>query len=663
VSHVHLQIVAHIAPASGTTDDALSSIVEEVVAPLLRWLESPTARLAVHCSGQMLEWLDRNEPAMADRLAAMVHKGRMEWIGGGFYGPVLSVIPWRDAIGQLEMMSGYLERRTGARPLGAWLEHGAWAPRMAEILHTAGVQYAVIEPTALPTEDLALNLHGQYVTEHVGKPLILFVNEPALGQAATSMSQQGFVDHLRARLGDDGEDLTLTWLWHINGAHDVSSGRSMAWLVELLEVLQGQASWLTLSCLGRGLDRHVRRARVHPQATGGTEQPGSGWHHWLSLHGLADRMHKRMVEVSLRFAALERVLRNQGWRAMSKLSRPRRALYMAQTAFGYMGGSRGGVHWPAHRDAIYRNLIESEIEADGLVRGEGEFLETGLKDLFADLETAIVLRNRRVRAVLRPHLGGVVACLEHLPSHCALLNVLSHRFESWHERWSQSAGPGAKTLQYDGHERAGLHDRMLPSGATVAEWMSGEADLSDLAGQRYRLVSMHSEGRGSEETVQVSLAADGRLRQGSGDVHIDLHKHVTMSASGSDLQVDWEFGFSAPPSTPLDLATELNIQPLVFGPPELLLWIDGEPCTTARFDQEATFDAVRSLRFANPQRGVSLQLTSDSEMRVDWAPVRSPDPEQPGSGWIVQGVAILLRRRIEQGATKARWSVGLVVGE
>ena len=114
--------------------------------PLIEALEQDTGvPCAVHLPGHILEWLDSSDAGLIDRLGRLVSRAQVELLGGGFYSPPLGVLSWRDAIGQLEMMSGYLERRTGRRPRGVWLEPGTWTPRLAEVLADGGARYTLLD--------------------------------------------------------------------------------------------------------------------------------------------------------------------------------------------------------------------------------------------------------------------------------------------------------------------------------------------------------------------------------------------------------------------------------------------------------------------------------------------------------------------------------------
>src|ERR1035437_5875455 len=75
----------------------------------------PLIPLTHHVSGCLLEWLEQRHPEYLDRMALHVQgvggckKGEM--IGGGFYEPIMPLLPTRDRIGQIKRMQDFIEKR------------------------------------------------------------------------------------------------------------------------------------------------------------------------------------------------------------------------------------------------------------------------------------------------------------------------------------------------------------------------------------------------------------------------------------------------------------------------------------------------------------------------------------------------------------------------
>ena len=70
--------------------------------------EFPSVKMTLHHTGPLLEWIERERPDYFDKLRALVSRGQVELLGGGFYEPMLAVLPEGDAREQIAMMSDYL---------------------------------------------------------------------------------------------------------------------------------------------------------------------------------------------------------------------------------------------------------------------------------------------------------------------------------------------------------------------------------------------------------------------------------------------------------------------------------------------------------------------------------------------------------------------------
>src|SRR4051812_17786628 len=73
-------------------DDCYHPLVEALA-------EFPQIKVALHHPGALLGWTEREGPAYFDRMREMVKHGQVELLGGGFYEPMLAVLPERDAKG------------------------------------------------------------------------------------------------------------------------------------------------------------------------------------------------------------------------------------------------------------------------------------------------------------------------------------------------------------------------------------------------------------------------------------------------------------------------------------------------------------------------------------------------------------------------------------
>ena len=78
---------------------------------------------------------------------------------GGFYEPILAVIPDKDKLGQIRKMNDYIEKNFKFKPTGMWLAERVSEQHIVKPIAECGVRSVVIDDThfkyaGLKDEDL-----------------------------------------------------------------------------------------------------------------------------------------------------------------------------------------------------------------------------------------------------------------------------------------------------------------------------------------------------------------------------------------------------------------------------------------------------------------------------------------------------------------------------
>jgi 4-alpha-glucanotransferase len=125
----------------GNFDHVMVEATERAYRPFLEQLDQrPEVRLSVHCTGSLREWLREHSPRTFDLLGTLAARGQVELLTGGFYEPILAVLPDLDKIGQIERLTTFLKSHFGVRPRGMWLAERVWEPHLPRVLSEAGVE-------------------------------------------------------------------------------------------------------------------------------------------------------------------------------------------------------------------------------------------------------------------------------------------------------------------------------------------------------------------------------------------------------------------------------------------------------------------------------------------------------------------------------------------
>src|SRR5881392_1131500 len=160
----------------GNFDHVLVEATERAYHPFLERLHARSEiRLVVHCTGSLLEWLRERAPGTFDLLVALAGRGQVELLTGGFYEPILAVLPDHDKFGQIERLTAFLKTHVGIRPRGMWLAERVWEPHLPRVLVEAGVEYVLVDDRHFALAGLDPEaLGGYYLTEDQGTRLRVF---------------------------------------------------------------------------------------------------------------------------------------------------------------------------------------------------------------------------------------------------------------------------------------------------------------------------------------------------------------------------------------------------------------------------------------------------------------------------------------------------------
>ncbi|MDA2917599.1 hypothetical protein MYX64_12310, partial [Nitrospinae bacterium AH_259_B05_G02_I21] len=115
----------------GNLDFVMEGAYRQAYLPFLEVLERhPAICMTLHWSGPLIDWLEEARPDYLKRARALVERGQIEVLSGGYYEPILPIIPDRDKVGQIEKLTSKVEELFGTRPEGMWLAERVWEPSL-----------------------------------------------------------------------------------------------------------------------------------------------------------------------------------------------------------------------------------------------------------------------------------------------------------------------------------------------------------------------------------------------------------------------------------------------------------------------------------------------------------------------------------------------------
>ena len=583
MNKVNFLLCLHNHQPTGNFDSVFEMACGRAYEPFLDVLERhPGIRLTFHFSGCLMEWIEEHRPAMADRIAELVSDGRVELMGGGFYEPILAMLPDRDKIGQVEAFREYLENRFSTKVRGAWLTERVWEQSLTTPLVQAGVEYVIVDDSHFRNAGLHdRDLNGYYVTEDQGHLLAVFSGSERLRYLIPFDDPWKTTEHLRSMAnadgdaivayGDDGEKFGL---WPETYEHVYEKG----WLDRFFEEMERQAGWVNFITFSEAIDTISPKGTIYlPDASyremmewalpaetlmemedcmarlkqcGAYEQAdrflrGGMWRNFKHKYPELQDMYGRMLRIS------EKVKSIQGFETDFRDAQTE--LYKGQCCCAWWHGVFGGLYLPHLRFAVYEHLLRAEAIADRAVRDEDSWLDADIRDINVDTKPEVLLSNGRTTAVFTPAYGGHLAEFSMAGSGINLLNTITRRKEGYHRDVSHAqlieevqGGPARsihdmilckehgleKYLHYDWYRRQGLIDHFFGPGTTLESLAQCRYDeCADFVDQPYT----YDIKRG-EDCIWLQLRRVGQVHSRGGWQPFAIEKVICFRAGAAEIE-------------------------------------------------------------------------------------------------------------------------------
>lgn len=683
----HLVLIIHAHQPCGNFDNVLENAFRDSYLPFVETLEKhPRVHVGLHYSGPLLSWIEQNRPEYFVRLKNLVQSKQVELIGGGFYEPILVSIPPQDQREQIVRLADYLERHLGQRPSGAWVAERVWEPQLPSVLAAGGVNYTLVDDIHFLAAGFeAEELFGAYIAEDRGQFVWLFPGQKALRYYIPFGKVEDVVTYLEKAaathpggLAAMGDDMEKFGVWPGTAVHCYKNG----WLEKFFTALEDNSSWLTVSTPSEYLAHHSPLGRADLPTASYTEMMewvlptrvrqryhavneefnsrpevlsflrGGSWRGFFRKYAESNLLHKKMLRVSARIAAIPQ--RRTNPKASDELALARDLLLRAQCNDAYWHGIFGGLYAPHLRTELWRSLIRAEVIAD---RQSPASLapHVELLDYDADGSHEHLFTASEYQALLKPGDGATLAAFDFRPCAATLINSIQRRPEAYHTRLRDGsrtsvAGsavsiheqtrvkePGLERfLRYDRWPRHSFRVALFDPRRTQADYEALELqEEPGFAGGVYHVKSS------SANDVQLLREDELRLGTKGSDAapRLSVAKRFTFGPAPHGCEVGCEVGLKLrePMSAPLAVGVESIINLLA-------------PNDADRFFE--TTQGPRNLRFSGVLPGPLLRM-EDGWQRVRvvlhapgakefWvAPIETVSESEEGFERVYQGSQIL----------------------
>jgi hypothetical protein len=471
--HVILGSHNHIPYGSDHKDfeEAYTRTIKPFVTTLYRFPDIPAA---LHYSGILLSWIERNHPEFLMLLEDLITRKQIELIGGGFYEPMMPLLSLADKIGQIEMLTTYIRKQFGKRPLGCWIPGLGWDNALAVPLNTAGMSYAFAEERLFRDAGIR-DFFSPCISEDQGKLITLFPLSLRLSRSFAEMEADLALDQLSKEVSRSADGLICIFPDRFYRASPDEPDEFSA--QHFFEALSRRKEHIVFTTPGRSLKDSEPLRKVF--------FPATAEKNFLIKYPEANNVYSKMIYTG--------VLINQLRGDKSRKRTAREELWKAQGADVFCHDGKGGLYNSSLRKAVYRALLAAER----ITRERGNFISAlSAFDFDLDGEKEFLFQSWNTNAYVKAG-GAVLFELDYLPKTWNYLDTLSRRREDYAEEQAAC----------DTCRRSAFMDRLVSPETALKDVLAGDFGYSRFcAEESYGLLSMH----------RVKLEASFKLPPGKG---------------------------------------------------------------------------------------------------------------------------------------------------
>lgn len=681
----------------GNFGDVFEGAYRDSYWPFLEMLEQyPEIPISLHTSGCLMEWLVEHKPEYIDRLRRLVARGQVEIMGGGFYEPILPLIPGRDRRGQIRTYTAYLENLFPTRVRGMWVPERVWEQNLVSDIVGAGIEYTALDDYHFRQAGLEEDeLFGYYLSEDEGKLLRIFPGSERMRYLVPFRNPEetlAYFGEVALRnpdavivFADDGEKFGS---WPETHKHCYIDG----WLRRFLDTLRHARSWVKLCTFAQALDETSPTGKIYLPDSSYREMTewalpvpkllaynrlvhelehdhrgpevkrflrGGYWRNFRVKYPEADEMYGRMFQVSKRLQEAEENGSPAGDGA-------RQELYRAQCNCAWWHGAFGGLYLPHLRNAVYQHLIAADTALLEAANRDDSWVEAEVADFDLDGTSEVCLGNSRLAAYVSPRRGGSLYELDLRVIRHNLLATLSRRPEAYHEtilrhaQAEQNQG-GAQSihdrvvfkqagldrlLQYDPYLRKSLIDHFYEPTVQLADLTAlQETELGDFVTGPYE-----ERVRRTGEAVQVVLSRGGM----AGGAPVRLTKEITLRPAADALDIRYTLE-NLPRDREWLFAVEFNFAGMAAGAENRYFYHDGRQ-RAGQLQSLQDLTNTDRIGLVDEWLGLDASLTLSRRGGV-WAfPIQTVSQSEGGFELVHQSTAVLPHWRVQADAL-GRWEV------
>ncbi len=692
----------------GNFDSVFSDAVNKAYLPFLETLdEFPSIKISLHYSGVLLQWIEQHRPEFLSLIERMIKRGQIELMTGGFYEPLLPIIPDCDKVGQIKKLTRYLTERFGCHPTGLWLAERVWEPHLPASLRDAGVTYTVVDDTHFKIAGVTEpDIFGYFLTDELGQAIAIFPISTTLRYTIPFQAPEVTIDYFCSIateagdrlivMADDGEKFGI---WPETNRHCYTDG----WLRRFFETLEANRDWLRLLTFSEALQQCQPRGQVYLPTASYFEMMewampahtilryedfvnklkeydlydrykmfvrGGLWRNFFVKYPESNNIHKKMLRVSARVQQAAESAPDH-----PAVHEAQDNLWQGQCNCAYWHGVFGGLYLTHLRSALYNRLIRAETTLDALLHKNQNWIDVTTCDLDCDGQEELLVETPLENLYFKPAQGATLFEHDFKPAAINLIDTLRRREEAYHQRIRDPApalppNPEStksihdllrpkeanleKLLHYDWYPRVSLIDHFLNPATTLDGFSACQyAEDGDCVNQPYQ--TRVEKGR---NRCVLEFSRDGHLYQGQAIVPFHTVKTLTIRPTRSGFDADYTIQNNAPLPMRTLFGIEFNVNLLAGNAPDRFYFVTGQSLVHPALNSRGTSARATDFGLVDEWLKIRVHFAVSTAATLWRFPIETVSQSEGGFERVYQSSVLLPHWSLDL-APDQKWSVSM----
>ena len=573
----------------------------------------PDFKCCLHYTGILLEWIEKNHPEHLELIKSMVSRGQLEMLSGGYYEPVLAVIPDEDKIGQIEKLSRMIKVKTGKKPRGMWLAERVWEPHLPSPLSKSGMEYVVVDDTHFKYSGLEDNqLDGYYIAEETGDILRVFPSSKFLRYSIPFKDSKKSTDYLHGFQGNSdnpvivyADDAEKFGIWP--GTHELCYKKK--WLANFFKTVLNSSDYIQTAHFSEVIDNIPPKGNIYLPTASYAEMMewslpsratisyqdfekqlkdsglyekysifvrGGFWRNFLANYPESNYIHKKMLWVheKIKNAQSDSLPKRKQKYLVDATDEKRKG----QCNDPYWHGVFGGLYLNNLRTAVYKHLITADNFVDKAIHNGGTWIDSYKLDYDRDGRKEFLVETPHINIYLSPARGGSVFELDYKDIQYNFCNLLTRREEPYHRQIIENVSKKPsddnavsihdlavskekgldKFLKYDWYRRAFLIDHFFGNDTTFESFADcSYPEKGDFVEQEYTL-----KYKELKNLIRIILSRNGHVWVGEKWCPVTVEKQVNVPVNPAKITIQYSIINHYTEDIPLWFGSECNLSML-----------------------------------------------------------------------------------------------------